>query len=148
MSKPQAESKPPNVEEDSLFISLRAQGKSYTALAKEMNIGRGKALALGRRLRLEVGLEAALFRQVVREQYKVAAVNRAAAYSEVLQAAFKELSARVRGNGLEAMKVPELLALAVQLETRLLSEERPALVTPNWGAALEADIGGEYLEMA
>lgn len=140
--------KPPNAEEESQFILLRAQGKSYSAIAKDMNIGRGKALELGRKLRLEVGLEAALFRQAIREQYKVAAVNRAVAYAEVLQAAFLELSKRVRGGGMEALKVPELLALAVQVEARLLSEERPALVVASWGAAIEADMGGEYLDMA
>lgn len=142
------EAKPPNIEEESKFIALRAQGNSYTAIAKEMNIGRGKVIDLARRLRLEVGLEAALFRQHIREQYKVAAVNRAAAYSEALQAALNELAKRCRGNGFETLKVPELLAVALQLEARLLSEERPALVVSGWNPAIESDVMGEYLDMA
>ena len=140
------EPKPANIEEQERFILLRAQGKSYTAIAEAMGIGRGKALELGRKFRLEVGLEAALFRQVIREQYKVAAVHRTAAYSEVLSAAFNELMKRVRGEGLEGLKLPELFALAQQLESRLLAEERPALVVGGWN--MEADILGEFLDMA
>ncbi len=139
--------KQPNIEEEHRFIFLRAQGKSYTAIAKDMNIGRGKAIELGRRLRVAVGLEAALFRQVIREQYKVAAVNRAAAYSELLQAAFIELSKRCRGAELEGLKVTELLALALRVEERLLQEERPALVCESWGAAIAGETEGEFLPM-
>lgn len=135
-----------NIEEQERFILLRAQGSSYTAIAEAMGIGRGKALELGRKFRLEVGLEAALFRQVIRQQYKVAAVHRTAAYSEVLSAAFNELMKRVRGEGLQGLKVPELLALVQQLEARLLAEERPALVVGGWN--IEADILGEFLDMA
>lgn len=140
------EPKPDNIEEQERFILLRAQGKSYTAIAEAMGIGRGKAIELGRKFRLQVGLEAALFRQVIREQYKVAAVHRTAAYSEVLSAAFNELMKRVRGEGLEGLKVPELLALVQQLESRLLAEERPALVVGGWN--IEADVLGEFLDMA
>jgi len=39
-----------------------------------------------------------------------------------------------------------LLALIQQLESRLLAEERPALVVGGWN--MEADILGEFLEMA
>ena len=140
------EPKPANIEEESNFIVLRAQGKSYIAIAEAMGIGRGKALELGRRLRLEVGLEAALFRQVILEQSRVTANHRAAAFAEVLGAVFKELAARVRGDGFAAMKMPELLAMANDLESRLLREERPAQVVAGWN--LEADVLGEVLDMA
>ena len=147
MAKP-PEPKPANIEEQERFILLRAQGKSYTAIAEAMGIGRGKALELGRKFRLEVGLEAALFRQVIRQQYKVAAVHRTAAYSEVLSAAFNELMKRVRGEGLEGLKLPELFALAQQLESRLLAEERPAQLSQGWQDAVAGDGMGEFLDMA
>ena len=139
------EPKPDNIEEQERFILLRAQGKSYTAISEAMGIGRGKALELGRRLRLEVGLEAALFRQVILEQYRVTANHRASAFAEALGAALKELAARVRGDGFAGMKMPELLAIVNELESRLLQEERPAQVVAGWN--LEADVLGEVLEM-
>ena len=91
------EPKPANIEEQERFILLRAQGKSYTAISEAMGIGRGKALELGRRLRLEVGLEAALFRQVILEQYRVTANHRASAFAEALGAMYRELRAAVIG---------------------------------------------------
>ena len=142
-----ANSKPPDIEEEGRFIALRAQGRSYTALSEEMGISRSKALAMGSRLQLEVRLEAALFRQVLVEQYKVAANHRAAAYAEVLGAAFKELAARVRGDGLQGLKVPELLAMCQVLEHRLEAEEQPVQVSQGWQNAAALDGMGEFLDM-
>ena len=139
--------KPADLEEEQRFIALRAQGRSYTALSAELGISRSKALAMGSRLALEVALEAALFRQVLLEQYKVAANHRAAAYAEVLGAAFKELAARVRGDGLQALKLPELLAMCQLLEHRLEAEERPAQISQGWQDAAALDGTGEFLAM-
>ena len=139
----------PNLDEEAQFIVLRAQGRSYLSIAADMKISKGKALEMGKRLNLQVGLEAALFRQVLLERYKVAANSRAAAYAEVMGAALDEIHRRITGEGagLAALKFPELLALAQAVEVRLQAEEQPVQITTGWADTMGDEITAQYLTM-
>ncbi len=143
-----ASAKPVNVEQEMQFIQLRSQGRSYIAIAAEMHISKGKALEMGKRLQMEVGLETALVRQLILERYKVASVNRATAFAEVLGAAMNELHRRLQGEGagLAQLKMGELVNLATFLEKRMQAEELPALVSQGWGGN-GAGFEDEFLEM-
>ena len=143
-----ASAKPVNVEQEMQFIQLRSQGRSYIAIAAEMHISKGKALEMGKRLQMEVGLETALVRQLILERYKVASVNRATAFAEVLGAAMNELHRRLQGEGagLAQLKIGELVNLATFLEKRMQAEELPALVSQGWGGN-GAGFEDEFLEM-
>lgn len=139
---------PVNVEQEMQFIQLRSQGRSFIAIAAEMHISKGKALEMGKRLHLEVGLETALLRQLILERYKVASANRATAFAEVLGAALNELHRRLQGEGagLAQLKIGELVNLAAALEKRMQAEEIPAKVAQGWGEDL-AGFENQFLEM-
>ena len=143
-----ASAKHVNVEQEMQFIQLRSQGRSYIAIAAEMHISKGKALEMGKRLQMEVGLETALVRQLILERYKVASANRATAFAEVLGAALNELHRRLQGEGagLAQLKIGELVNLATFLEKRMQAEELPALVSQGWGGN-GAGFEDEFLEM-
>lgn len=143
-----ASAKPVNVEQEMQFIQLRSQGRSFVSIAAEMHISKGKALEMGKRLHLEVGLETALVRQLILERYKVASANRASAFAEVLGAALNELHRRLQGEGagLAQLKIGELVNLAAFLEKRLQAEEVPAKVSQGWGGD-SAGFEDVFLEM-
>jgi len=97
------------------FVELRAQGRSFDSIAKELNVSKSALLKWGQELEKEINNAKYYAYQRLIEQYKLTKVERANFIMQALQ----RVNDAIGQKDVQALSIKELLMLSEKLENQL-----------------------------
>ena len=127
------------------FVMLRAQGKSFDAIADELAISKPTLLKWQSELFDAIKEQEFYEVQRITELYQVTRRQRFDATAKTLHAVLAELSRRVDTDQLADMPTDKLVNLALILEKRLVQDTGRELVSVRTGNIFE-DLDGTYID--
>ena len=99
------------------FVELRAQGRSFDSIAKELNVSKTTLITWSRELEKEINNAKYLAYQRLIEQYKLTKIERA----DLIMQALQRVNDAIGQKDVNAMSIKELLMLSDKLENQLNS---------------------------
>lgn len=137
------------LEEKQKFIELRAQGKSFESISKELNVSKPVLLKWNGEL-IDTIREAQFYElENIVEKYSLMRAKRFEVHSQLLSSALEELKQRAESNKLKTLSTEKLFQLVEQLEERIEKDTSKKLlsVPVNSHDKFYKEMNEEYIEI-